>query len=59
MYNPTDFSFMEQVATGEALFAQGPSYYVPAAIAFFKAQGVPCTRRACYDLPESCAQGSV
>lgn len=29
--------FMEQVATGEALFAQGPSYHVPAAIAFFKA----------------------
>lgn len=28
---------MEQVATGEALFAQGPSYHVPAAIAFFKA----------------------
>lgn len=29
--------FMEQVATGEALFAQGPTYHVPAAIAFFKA----------------------
>lgn len=29
--------FMEQVATGEALFAQGPAYHVPAAIAFFKA----------------------
>lgn len=29
--------FMEQVATGEALFAQGSAYHVPAAIAFFKA----------------------
>ncbi|WFD45028.1 mitochondrial import receptor subunit tom20 [Malassezia psittaci] len=29
--------FMEQVATGEALFAQGPSLHVPAAIAFFRA----------------------
>ncbi|PKI82720.1 mitochondrial import receptor subunit tom20 [Malassezia vespertilionis] len=29
--------FMEQVAVGEALFAQGPSYHVPAAMAFFKA----------------------
>ncbi|WFD04285.1 mitochondrial import receptor subunit tom20 [Malassezia obtusa] len=29
--------FMEQVATGEALFAQGPAYHVPAAIAFFRA----------------------
>jgi len=29
--------FMEQVATGEALFAQGAAYHVPAAIAFFKA----------------------
>ncbi|WFD32725.1 mitochondrial import receptor subunit tom20 [Malassezia sp. CBS 17886] len=29
--------FMEQVAAGEALFAQGPSFHVPAAIAFFKA----------------------
>ena len=28
---------MEQVATGEALFAQGAAYHVPAAIAFFKA----------------------
>ena len=27
----------EQVATGEALFAQGAAYHVPAAIAFFKA----------------------
>jgi len=37
MYGSTDPSFMEQVATGEALFAQGPTYHVPAAIAFFKA----------------------
>lgn len=29
--------FMEQVAAGEALFAQGPAYNVPAAIAFFRA----------------------
>ena len=29
--------FMEQVATGEALFAQGAAFHVPAAVAFFKA----------------------
>ena len=29
--------FMEQVATGEALFAQGPTLHVPSAIAFFRA----------------------
>ena len=29
--------FMEQVATGEALFAQGTAFHVPAAVAFFKA----------------------